>query len=567
MKAIVKVPIYLLVALVNSSVSAQQAAKAPHGMIASSSSLASAAGLSVLKRGGNAVDAACATALALAVTHPAAGNLGGGGFMLIRLADGKSTIIDYRETAPALASRNMYLDENGNMVANSSLVGYRASGVPGTVAGLSLAHARYGKLRWESVVEPALLLAKRGFKLSKSLAQSLRTTKMLGSFDESRRIFQNGGAYFSAGDLFKQQDLAATLKRIQVGGARDFYEGVTAHLIADDQAAHGGLIRMNDLKEYRAVERKPLLGKYRGYDVLTMPPPSSGGIALLEMLHILERYDLAGLSSDVARTNHLVVEAMRRAFADRAEFAGDPDFVKVPVAGLTDERYASEISATIDLNRATPSSQIGHGSPAGHESTQTTHFSVVDGDGNAVSNTYTLNMGYGSGVTVKGAGFLLNDEMDDFAAKPGSPNGFHLIQGEANAIAPQKRPLSSMTPTILLKNGRVVLVTGSPGGPTIISTVLQILVHVIDHKMSLADAVAAPRIHHQWMPDEIRVERGSMPESVRKQMIAMGHLFPRKGGGDGEAWGDAESIAIEPRTGMRVGVTDPRSPDAGAVGN
>ena len=548
------------------SAGAQHTAKGELGMVASSSALASEAGVEVMKRGGNAVDAACATALALAVTHPSAGNLGGGGFMLIRMANGTATAIDYRETAPALASRNMYLDKDGRLVQDSSLVGYRASGVPGTVAGLALAQAKYGKLKWREVLDPACRLAEQGFKLSKSLARGLRNTKPLSKFEESRRVFQKGGEFYKEGDLFRQPDLAATLRRIQTDGPKDFYSGRTAQLIASDQAEHGGLITLKDLAEYKAVERAPLIGRYRGHEIITMPPPSSGGIALIEMLHILERYDLAALQSDEARTDHLLVETMRRAFADRAEFAGDPDFVKVPTAGLTSEKYASEVAATIDLDKATPSAVIGHGHPAMHESTQTTHFSVVDAEGNAVSNTYTLNMGFGSGVTVKGAGFLLNNEMDDFAAKPGTPNGFGLIQGEANAIAPNKRPLSSMTPTMVLKDGRLLLVTGSPGGPTIITTVLQTLVHVIDHKMSLENAAGAPRLHHQWMPDEIRAERSAMSPAVRARLEAMGHRFAAKPGLMGEAWGDLESIALEPVTGLRVGVTDPRSPDAGAVG-
>jgi gamma-glutamyltranspeptidase/glutathione hydrolase len=536
---------------------------ARHGVVASSSDLASEAGVEILKKGGNAVDAACATALALAVTHPAAGNLGGGGFMLIRLANGKSTAIDYRETAPALATRDMYLDKAGNLVPSSSLVGYRAAGVPGTPAGLAMAHAKYGKLKWKEVVEPAILLAERGFIVSKSLARGLRGTKMLAQFEESRRIFQNGGAFYKEGDLFKQPELAATLRRLQSEGPRDFYQGRTAQLIAADQKAHAGLITLEDLKNYRAVEREPLRGSYRGYDLITMPPPSSGGVALLEMFRILERYDLAAIKSDTVRTDHLLIETMRRAFADRAEFAGDPDFVKVPVDALTSKRYADEVASTIDLEKATPSAQIGHGKPLAYESPETTHFSVVDSAGNAVSNTYTLNMGFGCGVTVKGAGFLLNDEMDDFAAKPGAPNGFGLIQGEANAIAPHKRPLSSMTPTFLLKNGRLQAVIGSPGGPTIITTVLQTLIHLIDHGMSLRQAIAAPRLHHQWMPDEVRIERGALSEADRKRLEAMGHIFPARAA---EGWGDAEGIQWDAATRRWIGVTDPRSPDAGAVG-
>ena len=387
------------------------------------------------------------------------------------------------------------------------------------------------------MLEPACRLAENGFTVSKSLACGLRNTRALRQFEESRRVFQNGGAFYNEGDLFKQPDLAATLRRLQKEGPGEFYTGETARMIAADQAEHGGLITLKDLAAYRAVERAPLRGRYRGHEIIAMPPPSSGGIALLEMLHILEPYDLAALQSGAVRTDHLLIETMRRAFADRAEFAGDPDFVKVPVAALTSERYAANVAATIDLEKATPSARIGHGRPARYESPETTHFSVVDAAGNAVSNTYTLNMGYGSGVTVKGAGFLLNDEMDDFAAKPGTPNGFGLIQGEANAIAPRKRPLSSMTPTIVLKEGRLLLVTGSPGGPTIITTVLQTLIHVIDHKMDLPQAVAAPRLHHQWMPDEVRAERSALTDENRARLEAMGHRFAARAGAAGEVSG------------------------------
>ncbi len=543
----------------------QRTAQSHLGMVVSASAPASRAGVEILKRGGNAVDAACATALALAVTYPAAGNLGGGGFMVIRLAGGRTTAIDYRETAPALANRNMYLDSRGDPIPDSSLVGARAAGVPGTVAGLALAQRKYGKLSWSDVIEPARRLAEHGFPISAALAGDLRESKVLARFDESRRTFQNGGAYLRAGDILKQPDLAATLGRLQRKGPDEFYTGETAKRIAADQSARGGMITLADLKAYRAVEREPLVGRYRGYEVVTMPPPSSGGIALLEMLHILERYNLAEMRGDPIATDHVLIEAMRRAFADRAEFAGDPDFVNVPVASLTSHRYAASVAASIDLEKATPSSQIGHGQPTAYESPQTTHFSVVDSAGNAVSNTYTLNMGFGSGVTVKGAGFLLNDEMDDFAAKPGTPNGFGLIQGEANSIAPRKRPLSSMTPTILLKDGRLALVVGSPGGPTIISTVLQILIHVIDHRMSLEEAIAAPRIHHQWMPDLVRAERSAVAPVVQSRLEAMGHKFANYVGERSDRWGDAEGIAIDAGSGLHTGVSDPRSPDAAAI--
>jgi gamma-glutamyltranspeptidase/glutathione hydrolase len=545
---------------------AQQPVRAAHGMVASAIALASQAGVDVLKRGGNAVDAACATALTLAVTYPVAGNLGGGGFMLIRLADGRTTAIDYREAAPARASRTMYLNAAGNVVHNLSLVGYRASGVPGTVAGLALAQQKYGRLKWRDVVEPARLLAAQGFPVSQAMAQSLRAASPLTQFAESRHVFLKNGDFYKAGDLFQQPELAATLRRLQTEGPREFYEGRTAQLIADDMKANGGLITRDDLKNYKAVEREPLRGTYRGYDILTMPPPSSGGIALLEMFNILEPHDLAQSGVHTTPTDHLLIEAMRRAFADRAEFLGDPDFIHVPVLGLISKPYAAEVAKTIDLQHATPSSQIGHGKPLAYESPQTTHFSVVDAAGNAVSNTYTLNMGYGSGVTVKGAGFLLNDEMDDFTSKPGIPNGFGLIQGETNAIAPRKRPLSSMTPTIVVRDGKLFMVIGSPGGPTIINTVLQVISNVVDHKMNIAQAIAAPRLHHQWLPDRISAETGAVSSNVLKELQGMGHVFAADVSKSGVYWGDAEGILVESTTAALLGASDPRSHDAAATG-
>ncbi len=535
-------------------------------MVASASGLASQAGVDILKQGGNAVDAACATAFALAVTYPVAGNLGGGGFMLIRMADGRAVAIDYRETAPAAAVKTMYQDSAGNVIPNASLIGYRASGVPGTVAGLELAQRKYGKLKWRDVIEPARSLAANGFAVSPAMEASLRAEKSLAQFPESRRIFLRDGAFYKAGEMFKQPELGATLARLQEQGGQEFYTGRTAELIASAMQAHGGLITRDDLKGYKAVEREPLRGAYRGFDILTMPPPSSGGIALLEMLNILSAYDLAGMGHDAPLTNHLLVEAMRRAFADRSEFLGDPDFVRVPVQGLISPKYAAQVARSIDPQHATPSAQIRHGQPSGYEPPQTTHFSVVDAQGNAVSNTYTLNMAYGSGVTVEGAGFLLNDEMDDFTSKPGVPNGFGLIQGEANAIAPHKRPLSSMTPTILVKDGKPFLVIGSPGGPTIINTVLQVILNVTDHKMNIAQAIAAPRLHHQWLPDQIRAETNALAPETRRALEQMGHIFAKHAGQPNEHWGDAEGILIDPVTHKLMGASDPRSRDAATIG-
>lgn len=548
------------------SVAGQPPAAAPvrakHGIVSCDSEPAARVGIEIMQKGGNAVDAAVAVALALAVTYPTAGNLGGGGFMVIRLADGKTTAIDYREVAPLAASRNMYLDAKGNLIPNASLRGYRASGVPGTVAGLARALQKYGSLSWREVVEPARKLAAEGFPLSQPLAADLRSDKNLSRHPESRRIFQRDGKYYAEGEMWRQPDLAATLERLRDNGPREFYEGETARRIAEDMKANDGLITLEDLKTYRAIEREPLRGTYRGYEILTMPPPSSGGIALLEMLHILERYDLAKLGANGSEKAHRLIEAMRRAFADRAEFLGDPDFTKVPVAALLSRKYADERANTIDLKRATPSSQIRHGRPTGYESTQTTHFSIVDAQGNAVSNTYTLNFGYGSGVTARGTGILLNNEMDDFAAKPGTPNGFGLVQGEANAIAPRKRPLSSMTPTIVLKESRLFGIVGSPGGPTIINTVLQILLNLIDHKMNIRQALEAPRLHHQWLPDEVRYEPFALAPDVQAALKAKGHRLASEPG----VIGIAHGIVIDLKTGTRTGWADPRWSDGRALG-
>jgi gamma-glutamyltranspeptidase / glutathione hydrolase len=535
--------------------------RAPHGMVASASAHASRAGVEILRRGGNAVDAAVAVGLALAVTYPSAGNLGGGGFMLIRMADGRSTVIDFREVAPARARRDMYLDAQGNVIPEASTVGYRAAGVPGTVAGLALALEKHGSMEWRRLVEPARRLAERGFPAGETLARELRSSR-LERFPESRRVFLRDGRPHETGDTFRQPDLARTLRRLQEKGPREFYGGDTARLIARDMEANGGLISLEDLRSYRPVERRPLRGTYRGHEILTMPPPSSGGIALLEMLNILEPLDIRAMGHSSSRKYHVMIEAMRWAFADRAEFPGDPDFVRVPVAGLVSKRYGTELLKTIDLTRATPSDRVRHGQPPAYESPQTTHYSVVDRMGNAVSTTYTLNGAYGSGVTVRGAGFLLNNEMDDFTAKPGTPNLFGLVQGEANRIEPRKRPLSSMTPTILLKNGKLHSVYGSPGGPTIINTVLQVTLNLIDHEMNLQQAVSQPRFHHQWLPDRIDYEPYGAAEDVLSALRDKGHRFADRP----RYIGDVQAVMIEPETGTRLGTADPRSPDALAAG-
>jgi gamma-glutamyltranspeptidase/glutathione hydrolase len=534
----------------------RQPVRAKHGIVASTSEIASRVGVEIMQRGGNAVDAAVAVGLALAVVWPAAGNLGGGGFMLIRRADGQSEIVDYREKAPATATRDMYLDKAGNVVEGASTVGYRAVGVPGSVAGFALAEKRHGRLKWADVVEPALRLAADGFTLNNITANSIKySAKTLSKFADSNRIFLRDGNYYKEGDSLVQPELAATLRRLKEQGPRDFYEGETARLIVEDMRANGGLVSASDLKEYEPAIRKPITGSYRGYDILTMPPPSSGGAVLLEMLNMLEHYNLAEMGQNSSDELHLLTEVMRRAFADRAEFMGDADFVKVPIAGITSKKYAEQMLRTIDPVRATPSSAVKAGVPTTYESTETTHYTVIDEEGNVVSNTYTLNNGFGSGATARGTGVLMNDEMDDFTSKPGVPNMFGLLQGEANAIAPRKRPLSAMTPTIVLKDGKVYFAIGSPGGPTIINTVLQVILNVIDYKMNLQQAIDVPRFHHQWMPDEIKWEPYGVNRDTRALLEQRGYVFA----GKASNMGDAEGIMIEAETGMRLGASDPRS--------
>ncbi len=562
----------------------RNAVEAEHGMVTSAEALASQAGVEMLKKGGNAVDAAVATGLALEVVYPFAGNLGGGGFMLIHLADGRDVSVDYRETAPAAASRDMYLGPDGNLTRGqgSSTLGWRASGVPGSVAGFALALEKYGsgKISWADACEPARRLAADGFVVSQTLAANLRASRNLGQFPESKRVYQKDGAFWKTGELFTQPDLAATFARLQKNGPREFYEGETAEKIAAAMKANAGTITLDDLKGYKAIVRPPLHGSYRGYDIVTMPPPSSGGIALLQMFAMLEPFDVRALGSNSAAKYHLFHEVMRRAFRDRAEYLGDPDFVPVPTAGLLDKAYIAGLMKNYDPQKATPSAGLPAGKPAGweaiaaldkkspakKESMETTHFSVVDAAGNAVSNTYTLNGGYGSGVTITGTGVLMNNEMDDFAAKPGSPNMFGLVQGEANAIAPGRRPLSSMVPTFVNKDGKLLLVTGSPGGPTIINTVLEIITNVIDHQMPVMQAVEAPRFHHQWMPDAMTYERGGLSIDTLNLLDAMGHHITRHENFEGAYQGDGETIMVDPKTHLILGASDPRRGDAKAIG-
>jgi gamma-glutamyltranspeptidase/glutathione hydrolase len=491
----------------------RQPLRAKHGMVVTMEATAADVGVAVLEKGGNAVDAAVAVGFAMAVTHPFAGNLGGGGYMLIRMADGRATFIDFRERAPEKASRNMYLDDKGAMTKGST-EGWRSSGVPGTVRGFEIAVNKYGKRKWAENLAPAVELASKGFPVSYSLAEGLKGSRSLASSPESKRIFQRNGSFYEIGEKLVQPELAQTLERIAKNGANEFYEGETATRFAGEMAKNGGIITLSDLKSYKAIERTPLTGKYRNYTIITSPPSSSGGIALLEMLGILEGtgYEKGGAGS--ASAIHYQSEAMRRAYADRNEYVGDPDFVKVPIAGLLDPAYLSKLRASIDPERATPSDAVKPGKPVGSESMETTHYSVVDGEGNAVAVTYTLNGGYGNGITVPGLGFLLNNEMDDFASKPGTPNMFGLVQGEANAIAPGKRPLSSMTPTIVLKDGRLFMTAGAPGGSRITTAVAQVILNVIDFGMNVQDAIDAPRVHHQWQPDKLSLERGISPDTV-----------------------------------------------------
>ena len=542
--------------------------RARHGVVASINEVASQVGVDVMKRGGNAIDAAIAVAFALAVTHPAAGNLGGGGFMMIRLKDGRTTAIDYREMAPAAATHNIYLDKNGKVIEGEggSIEGYRAAGVPGTVRGMELALKKYGshRLTWTQLIEPARRLAANGFTVTNSLARGLRGNReYLSKYPETKRIYLNNGNFYNEGDLFVQPDLAATFARLQRGGPNEFYEGETARLIVDDLKRHNGLITMEDMRGYVAKEREPVRGTYRGYEVISMPPPSSGGAVLIEMLNILEGYDLKKMDWASSDRYHLMTEAMRRAFADRAEYMGDTDFVKVPIAGLIDKKYAAQLRSSINPDRASTSEQVKAGKPVGYESDETTHFTVVDPDGNAVANTYTLNNSFGSAVVAKGTGLIMNDEMDDFAAKPGTPNLYGLIQGERNAVAPRKRPLSAMTPTFILrKDGSLWFTVGSPGGPTIINTVLDVITNVIDYNMNIQQAIDAPRIHHQWLPDELVYEPYGLSGDTQKALAARGHKLVDKP----RYLGDCEGIMIEEKTGIRLGATDPRRSDGLAVG-
>ncbi|MGC3872446.1 gamma-glutamyltransferase [Halomonas sp. GXIMD04776] len=531
------------------------------GMVATSHFLASKVARDVLADGGNAVDAAVTAGFALAVTQPRSGNIGGGGFMLVSdEKSGEVVAIDYREKAPAAAFETMFQNDEGEAVSELSRYTHNASGVPGTVAGLAMALEKYGTLSLAEALAPAIRLAEDGFALPQRFVDGIRDTReRLEQWDGSRKkFFKEDGSLYEVGDLFKQPDLAATLKRIAEQGPREFYEGKTAELIATQMENNGGLMTMEDLANYEPAIREPSHGTYRGHDVYAMSPPSSGGVHIVQMLNILEEYDIAEMGFNSANTIHVMAEAMKRAYADRSKYLGDTDFVEVPLEGLTSKEYAKELRQQISMDQATPSSEIAPGNPLPYESNETTHFSIADGNGMAVSNTYTINFSYGSGIVVEGAGFLLNNEMDDFSAKPGVPNAYGLIGGEANKVEPNKRMLSSMTPTIVKKDGKNFLVTGSPGGSRIITTTLQVLMNVVDHDMNIQTAVSVPRIHHQWLPDEIRIEQGISPDTI-ELLESLGHTVSRQ-----EAMGAAQSLMIE--DGVFTGGADPRRSTSSAMG-
>jgi gamma-glutamyltranspeptidase/glutathione hydrolase len=568
---------------------AKSPVRAPKAMVVSDENLASAAGVEIMKRGGNAVDAAVAVAFALAVVEPEAGNIGGGGFMLVRLKDGQSHFVDYRETAPMHSSRDMYSNGDESVHKDASIVGWRSVGVPGTVAGLALALKSYGTKKLAQVMAPAIDLADKGFPVDKRLATLLQNENTtLGRFATTRRIFLKDGVFYEEGDVLRQPELAATLRRIARKGPSEFYRGKTARDLAEEMQREGGLVTLDDLAGYEPKIREPLFANYKsgGHDwqVITSPPPSSGGVAVIEEMNILAPINLKGW--DDARSVHWVVEAMRRAFADRAEFLADPDFAKIPVRGLTSTCYADTLRLSIDPTRASDSKSIKSGNPSAYETEKasdvpcpqaatifpggdsagaeqtalaeakhgghTTHFSVVDAAGNAVANTYTLNDSFGSAVTSSN-GFLLNDEMDDFTAHPGAPNMFGLIQSESNTIAPGKRPLSSMMPTILLRDGQLSFVTGSPGGPTIISAVLLSILNWMRLGLNAQSSINAPRFHQQWLPDFVGLEP-IFSEATAKDLESRGYkLFPAR------AWiGQVEAIGIDPSTGERLGAADQR---------
>jgi gamma-glutamyltranspeptidase/glutathione hydrolase len=535
---------------------------ASHGMVVAQEGTAAKIGADILRRGGNAVDAAVAVGFALAVTLPRAGNLGGGGFMLVHLAKEKKTVaIDYRETAPADTPRDVFLNETGEAIAAKSRDTGLAVGVPGTVAGLSLALRNYGsgKLSLAELVAAAVALARSGVDVEDDLADSLlHAQARLKRWPAATQIFLRDGRPLGRGDRLVQSDLASVIEAIGRDGERAFYDGPVAEKIVASVRAAGGRMTQDDLKSYRAVERAPLHGLYRGHEIVAMPPPSSGGVHIIELLNVLEGFPLAAQGANSAANIHIMAEAMKLAYADRAEYLGDPDHVPVPVKGLISKAYAERLRAEISLTRATPSAEIKALDPMPYESAQTTHFSIVDNDGNAVANTYTLNFSYGLGLVAEGTGILLNNELDDFAAKPGAPNAYGLVGGAANAPGPRKRPLSSMAPTLVFRDGELELVTGSPGGSRIITIVTEIILDIVDFGMNIAEATEAVRIHHQWLPDELQVERGLAPDTIRL-LEALGHKVAVH-----DAWGSAQSIFRE--NGKLMGAADRRQRGTLAIG-
>ena len=569
----------MAVALPVLAMASTQPVRAQHGMVVSVHYLASQVGVDIMQAGGNAIDATVATGFALAVVHSPAGNIGGGGFMLIRMADGKTHFLDYREKAPAAATRDMYLDEHGNVIEGLSEIGYKSVAVPGSVAGMVYAQKKWGKLTLKQVMAPAIKLARDGFALTWGEAADFHD-EGLAKFPESRRVFQRNGDFYKTGEIFRQPDLAHTLERI-AANPDDFYHGALAREIAAAMKKGGGLITADDLAHYEVKEREAVRGTYRGYEVISAPPPSAGGTALIELLNILEGYNLAGMGDRSAESIHYTVEAFRRAFFDRAEFMGDPDFSKIPVAQLIDKKYGAAWRDSIDPAHASPSKELKR--PAvfaeleqyaaehpplitPHESQHTTHYSVVDADGNAVAVTTTLNDSFGSRVTADGLGFLMNDEMDDFSSKPGVPNYYGLIQGPANGVGPAKRPLSAMTPTIVVRDGKAVLVLGSPGGPRITTTVANILMGVVDYGMNIQEAVNAPRFHNQWLPDVVNLEKWFSPDTVGL-LEKMGYQVETGVRDEGPSyWSDGECIAIDEKSGDRLGATDGRNSTGKAVG-
>lgn len=532
---------------------------AENGMVATEHELASNIGLQILEQGGNAVDAAAAVGFALAVVLPNAGNIGGGGFMMYHDAASQGQVaLDFREMAPAGAHRDVYLDEAGNVIDGKSLFTHYAVGVPGTVAGLEHALNKWGSMSLSQVIQPAIDLAENGFEVSETLAKVLeRSANNMGQWPATTAIFWRNGAPLKAGDLLVQKDLAKSLRLIANQGSYAFYKGDIAKRIAAEMQAYPGAITMADLANYQAIERQPTRGTYRGYDIATMPPPSSGGPHLVQILNIAERWPLGEWGHNSAKSVHYMTEAMKLAYADRAEYLGDPDFVDVPVSGLVSKHYADNLAQRIN-DKATPSAKIKPGNPLPYESDQTTHYSIMDKNGNAVAVTYTLNTNFGSGIVAEGTGILLNNEMDDFSAKPGVANAYGLVGGEANSVAPGKRPLSSMTPTIVLKDNEPFLVTGSPGGARIITTVLQTVMNAIDHNMNPAESAAALRVHHQWTPDELRVEQGFNSDTARI-LEAQGHDVKVKA-----SMGRTQTIQ---RNGTSLwGASDPRNPDGLTLG-